>query len=73
MQEVLFYGSILIFMVTYGLIIWEKYHRMVVAMSGGSVMLLFGFLNQDTAIKEAIDFNTLGLLIGMMIFGNYYS
>ena len=30
-------------------------------------MLLFGFLNQDTAIKEAIDFNTLGLLIGMMI------
>ena len=67
MQEVLFYGSILIFVVTYGLIIWEKYHRMVVAMSGGSIMLLFGFLNQDTAIKEAIDFNTLGLLIGMMI------
>lgn len=67
LQEVLFYGSILIFVVTYGLIIWEKYHRMVVAMSGGSIMLLFGFLNQDTAIKEAIDFNTLGLLIGMMI------
>lgn len=40
---------------------------MVVAMTGGICMLLLGFLSQDAAIREAIDFNTLGLLIGMMI------
>jgi len=51
----------------YIMIIWEKVHRMIVAMTGGILMLLLGFLSQETAVKEAIDFNTLGLLIGMMI------
>lgn len=40
---------------------------MVVATAGGLVMLLLGFLTQETALKDNIDFNTLGLLIGMMI------
>ncbi len=62
-----FYASIVIFIITYVMIIWEKIHRMVVAMAGGIVMLLLGFLSQETAIKDDIDFNTLGLLIGMMI------
>jgi Na+/H+ antiporter NhaD/arsenite permease-like protein len=49
------------------MIILEKFHRMVVAMTGGILMLLLGLISQETAIKEAIDFNTIGLLIGMMI------
>ncbi|HBS58286.1 MAG: ArsB/NhaD family transporter [Bacillota bacterium] len=57
----------LIFIMAYIMIIWEKVHRMIVAMTGGILMLLLGFLSQETAVKEAIDFNTLGLLIGMMI------
>ncbi len=67
MHDIAFYASILIFTLTYILIIWEKFHRMVVAMTGGVVMLLLGFLSQETALKDDIDFNTLGLLIGMMI------
>lgn len=67
MYDIAFFGSILIFIVAYILIIWEKVHRMVVAMAGGMLMLLLGFLSQETAIKDDIDFNTLGLLIGMMI------
>lgn len=67
MQDLAFYGAILIFLVTYVMIIWEKVHRMVVAMAGGMVILLLGFLSQETAVKDDIDFNTLGLLIGMMI------
>ncbi|VBB06291.1 arsenical pump membrane protein arsb [Lucifera butyrica] len=67
MHEIAFWGSILIFLVTYALIVWEKVHRMIVAMAGGLCMLLLGFLSQETAIKDDIDFNTIGLLIGMMI------
>lgn len=67
MHDLLFWGSIVVFIVTYAVIISEKIHRMVIAMAGGLVMLLLGFLSQETAVKDNIDFNTLGLLIGMMI------
>lgn len=55
-----------IFLVTYAFIISEKLHRTIVAMSGGILMVLFGIVTQEQAIHH-IDFNTLGLLIGMMI------
>ena len=67
MSDKAFYISLLIFLGTYGLIIWEKVPRMVVAMTGGVLMILLGFVSQETAISQDIDFNTLGLLIGMMI------
>jgi Na+/H+ antiporter NhaD/arsenite permease-like protein len=55
-----------IFLVTYGLIISEKIHRTIVAMCGGILMVLLDVISQEQGI-EHIDFNTLGLLIGMMI------
>ncbi|MZP31236.1 hypothetical protein GTO91_16135 [Heliobacterium undosum] len=55
-----------IFLLSYGLIISEKIHRMTVALLGAVVMLLLGILSQEEAV-HAVDFNTLGLLIGMMI------
>ena len=55
-----------VFLVTYGFIISEKIHRTIVAVLGGLILLLFGILDQKTAIHH-VDFNTLGLLIGMMI------
>lgn len=55
-----------IFIITYGLIISEKVHRTIVAMIGGGSIVLFGVVSQHAAL-EHIDFNTLGLLIGMMI------
>ncbi|MDF2876309.1 MAG: Citrate transporter, partial [Sporomusa sp.] len=67
MHDLAFWGSIVVFLATYALIIWEKFHRMVVAMGGGILMLLLGFLTQETALKDDIDFNTIGLLTGMMI------
>ena len=67
MNDVAFYASLIIFILTYAMIIWEKIHRMVVAMAGGMLMLLLGFVSQETAVKDDIDFNTLGLLTGMMI------
>lgn len=62
-----FYASIALFLIVYALIIWEKYDRTVVAMSGGLLMILGGFLTQEMAIYDDIDFNTIGLLIGMML------
>ncbi|MCY9698319.1 SLC13 family permease, partial [Paenibacillus alginolyticus] len=55
-----------IFLISYALITSEKIHRTIVAMLGGITMLIFGIVDQETAIHH-IDFNTLGLLIGMMI------
>lgn len=58
--------ALAIFIFTYGFIIAEKIHRTIVAMLGASLLLFLGILDQNTAIRH-IDFNTLGLLVGMMI------
>lgn len=55
-----------IFLLTYGMIIAEKIHRTIVAMIGGVLMVVLGVVDQESAMHH-IDFNTLGLLIGMMI------
>lgn len=60
------YWAIGIFLVIYALIISEKIHRTIVAMLGGILMVAFGIVSQETALHH-IDFNTLGLLVGMMI------
>ncbi|NLI90621.1 MAG: ArsB/NhaD family transporter [Peptococcaceae bacterium] len=60
----------LIFVASYILIVTEKIDRVIVAVGGGILMVLAGTFtidyNQETAF-HAIDFNTLGLLISMMI------
>ena len=43
-----------------------------IAIVGAMLMILFGVLDQETAIRH-IDFNTLGLLMGMMIIVNITS
>ncbi|TXK84999.1 SLC13 family permease [Paenibacillus sp. N3.4] len=55
-----------IFLLIYGIIISEKIHRTIIAMIGAVLMILLGIVDQETALHH-IDFNTLGLLIGMMI------
>lgn len=60
------YFAIGIFLVIYALIVSEKIHRTIVAMIGGVLMVALGIVDQWAAIHH-IDFNTLGLLVGMMI------
>ena len=57
-------GIIFIFM--YMVIVSEKIHRTVAAMLGAVSMILLGILSQETALHH-VDFNTLGLLVGMMV------
>lgn len=66
------YLAIAIFVIAYLLIISEKIHRTIVALSGAMVMIIVGLLSQDQAISH-IDFNTIGLLTGMMIMVNITS
>ena len=61
--------AVTIFIVAYALIISEKVHRTIVGIFGAMLMIMFGILSQETAIHH-IDFNTLGLLMGMMIIVN---
>ena len=64
--------AVVIFIVAYALIISEKVHRTIVGIFGAMLMILLGIISQETAIHH-IDFNTLGLLMGMMIIVNITS
>lgn len=55
-----------VFLVAYGLIISEKIHRTVIALGGAVCVIILGVVSQEQAVHH-IDFNTLGLLIGMMV------
>ena len=60
----------LIFAIMLGLILSDRIHRTIVAAAGAAVMMAFGLLARFYTEKEAIaaiDFETLGLLLGMMI------
>lgn len=62
--------SLLVFCLTYAGILVERIHRTIVALSGAVAMIVFGswfsFYDAHQAV-EAIDFNTIALLLGMMI------
>jgi Na+/H+ antiporter NhaD/arsenite permease-like protein len=63
---VYFWLSIIIFVLAYVLIMSERVHRTIVAMLGAAIIIAIGVVNQAKAFQY-IDFNTIGLLIGMMI------
>ncbi|MCK9474504.1 MAG: ArsB/NhaD family transporter [Candidatus Muirbacterium halophilum] len=56
---IIFFGSL-------ALIVSEKFHRTIIALFGASLIILLRILDQNEAISY-VDFNTLGMLIGMMI------
>jgi Na+/H+ antiporter NhaD/arsenite permease-like protein len=56
------------FLIALGLIATERLHKTKVALLGAAIVVLFvgGDFDQEAAV-EAVDFNTIGLLAGMMI------
>ena len=58
--------STVVMIVTYGVIIGEKLNRSIIALLGAMLMIMLGLLTQEQAVA-GIDFNTIGLLVGMMI------
>ena len=59
--------SIVIFLIVMILIISEKVHRTTAALAGAVALILAGIISFDTGVSH-IDFGTLGVLVGMMIF-----
>lgn len=64
LSPVLFAGSL--FVLTYLLIITERLNRAIIAMMAAALMIIGGVLTQEAAV-QGVDFNTIGLLTGMMI------
>jgi Na+/H+ antiporter NhaD/arsenite permease-like protein len=58
--------ALIVFLFTYAMIISEQIHRTTIAMLGGLLMVGLGIMDQKQAVQY-IDFNTIGLLVGMMI------
>ena len=61
-----------IFVIVYFFIISEIVHRTIIALLGAAVMIMSGILTQAKAISY-VDFNTIGLLVGMMLIVNITS
>ncbi|ACV23639.1 Inner membrane protein YbiR [Slackia heliotrinireducens] len=59
--------AIVVFLVAMTLIVSEKVHRTVVALAGAMLLIIFHVMDFETAIGH-IDYNTLGVLFGMMLF-----
>ncbi|MBT3550580.1 MAG: ArsB/NhaD family transporter [Rhodospirillaceae bacterium] len=58
--------STILLIVSYTVLLSEKFDRTVVALIGAGLVIITGVISQEQAI-EAIDFNTIALLTGMMI------
>ena len=58
--------AVVIFTLSYALIITERINRSIVALLGAGLMIVSGLLTQEEAIR-GIDFNTIALLTGMMV------
>lgn len=64
MQE---FFAIALFVVVLALIAFEVLNRTVAALLGAAILISVGILDQEQAATEFIDWNTIGLLAGMMV------
>ncbi len=58
--------AVTLFILTYSIIVSEKIHKTTAALFGASLLIILGVVSQEEAVGF-IDFNTIGLLMGMMI------
>ena len=61
----MWYAAVL-FVLAYILIMSERINRAIVSLLAAGLMIIGGVLTQEAALR-GVDFNTLGLLVGMMI------
>ncbi|MDH4079197.1 MAG: ArsB/NhaD family transporter [Nitrospira sp.] len=65
--------ALFIFGVCYLVIMTERIHKTIVALSGATLMIAFGVVTQDEAFyshEYGVDYNVVFLLIGMMVIIN---
>ena len=59
--------AIVVFVGVMTLVATEKVHRCLAALAGALILVVTGVISFDTGISH-IDFNTIGVLLGMMLF-----
>jgi Na+/H+ antiporter NhaD/arsenite permease-like protein len=59
----------ILFVLVYAIIMTDKVNRAIIALVGAGLVILSGVMNQPQAMA-AVDWNTLGLLLGMMLIVN---
>ena len=64
MQEIF---AVSLFALILLLIALELVNRMVAALLGAAILVSFGIVTQEEAATEFVDWNTIGLLAGMMV------
>src|ERR671919_1599806 len=64
MQELF---AVALFVAVLALIAFEILNRTVAALLGAAILISFGILDQEQAATEFVDWNTIGLLAGMMV------
>src|ERR687891_2256203 len=64
MQE---FFAVALFVLVLALIAFEILNRTVAALLGAAILISFGILDQEQAATEFVDWNTIGLLAGMMV------
>jgi Na+/H+ antiporter NhaD/arsenite permease-like protein len=59
--------AVAIFVLVLALIAFEVLNRTVAALLGAAIIVSFGIVGQEEAATEFVDWNTIGLLAGMMV------
>jgi Na+/H+ antiporter NhaD/arsenite permease-like protein len=59
--------AVVLFLVTYSIIITEKINRAVIALAGALLMVILGIVDFEATYGHHIEWKTIFLLIGMMI------
>ncbi|UHA74328.1 ArsB/NhaD family transporter [Paenibacillus sp. 481] len=59
--------AVIVFLITYAIIISEKLNRAIIAMLGAVIMLILQIVDVHVAFTHHIEWNTIFLLVGMMI------
>src|SRR3712207_6940718 len=59
--------AVTVFVVVLVVIAAELVNRTVAALLGAAVVISFGVVEQHEAASEFVDWNTIGLLLGMMV------
>jgi Na+/H+ antiporter NhaD/arsenite permease-like protein len=68
-----FWIATTVFLLAYGLIIWEKIHKTIIAVFGAALLIVVGIITQEEAFHSTdigVDWNVIFLLISMMIIIN---
>ena len=68
-----FWIATVIFLLAYGLIIWDRIHKTILAIFGASLLIVIGIVTQEeafTSMDIGVDWNVIFLLVSMMVIIN---